>query len=154
MFLGVHTHMREETLKLFGFYTVDEKRIFEKIITVNKVGPKLALTILSGMPPADLMIAIDSNDVSKLSTIPGIGRKTAERLILEMRDKLSGLSLGFSLIEDPVTRNGLFDDALSALMNLGYKKNSADQALKKVCAKGEKESSLESLIKESLNLLS
>lgn len=154
VFLGIHTHMREEALKLFGFYTTDEKKIFEKIITVNKVGPKLALTILSGMPPADLMTAIDSNDVGKLSTIPGIGRKTAERLILEMRDKLSGLSLGFSLTEDSATRNGLFDDALSALMNLGYKKNSADQALKKVCAKGEKESSLESLIKESLNLLS
>jgi len=154
VFLGIHTHMREEALKLFGFYTVDEKRIFEKIITVNKVGPKLALTILSGMPPADLMIAIDSNDVGKLSTIPGIGRKTAERLILEMRDKLAGLSLEFSLTENPVTRNGLFDDALSALMNLGYKKNLAEQALKKVASKEEKESSLESLIKESLNLLS
>ena len=85
--LGIHTHMREEALKLFGFYTANEKKIFEKIITVNKVGPKLALTILSGMPPSDLMTTINSNDVGKLSTIPGIGRKTSERLILEMRDK-------------------------------------------------------------------
>ena len=106
------------------------------------------------MPPNDLLTAIDSNDVGKLSTIPGIGRKTAERLILEMRDKLAGLSLEFSLTEDPVTRNGLFDDALSALMNLGYKKNPAEQALKKACRKGEKEDSLAGLIKESLNLLS
>ena len=152
--LGIHTHMREEALKLFGFYTVDEKKIFEKIITVSKVGPKLALTILSGMPPADLMTAIDSNDVGKLSSIPGIGRKTAERLILEMRDKLAGLSLEFPPTEDFLTGNGLFDDALSALTNLGYKKNQAEQTLKKVCGKGEKESSLENIIKESLNLLS
>ena len=152
--LGIHTHMREEAIKLFGFYTLDEKRIFEKIITVNKVGPKLALTILSGMPPADLLTAIDSNDVGKLSTIPGIGRKTAERLILEMRDKLAGLPLEFALKKDPLTHNGLFDDALSALMNLGYKKNPAEHALNKVYGKNEKKSSLESLIKESLNLLS
>ena len=154
VFLGIHTHMREETLKLFGFYTPDEKKVFEKIITVNKVGPKLALTILSGMPPNDLLTAIDSNDVGKLSTIPGIGRKTAERLILEMHDKLAGLSLAFPSAKDSVRHSGLVDDALSALMNLGYKKNLAEQALKKVYSKEKKESSLESLIKESLNLLS
>ena len=152
--LGIHTLMREETLKLFGFYTTDEKRIFEKIITVNKVGPKLALTILSGMPPVDLLNAINSNDVGKLSTIPGIGRKTAERLILEMRDKLAEFSLEFILTKDTVKHNGLFDDALSALINLGYKKNQAEQALKKVCGEDGGNSSLESLIKESLNLLS
>ena len=106
------------------------------------------------MSPTDLMVAIDSNDVVKLSNIPGIGRKTAERLILEMHDKLAGLSHGFPHTEDSLTRNGLFDDALSALMNLGYKKNPAELALKKVFGKGKKESSLESLIKESLNLLS
>ena len=152
--LGIHTHMREEALKLFGFYAVDEKRIFEKLITVNKVGPKLALTILSGMPPAEFLSAIDSSDVAKLSTIPGIGRKTAERMILELRDKLAGLSLEFTPTEDSVPHNGLFDDALSALINLGYKKNDAEQTLKKVYAKEEKDSSLESLIKECLNLLS
>jgi Holliday junction DNA helicase RuvA len=152
--LGIHTHMREEALKLFGFYSVDEKRIFEKLITVNKVGPKLALTILSGMPPAEFLSAIDSSDVAKLSTIPGIGRKTAERMILELRDKLAGLSLEFTPTEDSMPHNGLFDDALSALINLGYKKNDAEQTLKKVYAKEEKDSSLESLIKECLNLLS
>lgn len=154
VFIGIHTHIREETLKLFGFYTIDEKKVFEKIITVNKVGPKLALTILSGMPPAELLNAINSNDVGKLSTIPGIGRKTAERLILEIRDKLAGLSLEFALTENLVTHNGRFEDALSALINLGYKKSQAEQTLKKVFGKEEKESSLESLIKESLNLLS
>ena len=146
--------MREESLKLFGFYTSDEKKIFEKLITINKVGPKLALTILSGMPPAELFRTIDSNDTGKLSTIPGIGRKTAERLILEMRDKMDGLSLEFASTKDSIPQNGLFDDALSALVNLGYKKSQAEQTLKKVCGEGEIESSIEDLIKKSLNMLS
>ena len=154
VFLDIHTHMREESLKLFGFYTSDEKKIFEKLITINKVGPKLALTILSGMPPAELFRTIDSNDTGKLSTIPGIGHKTAERLILEMRDKMDGLSLEFASTKDSIPQNGLFDDALSALVNLGYKKSQAEQTLKKVCGEGEIESSIEDLIKKSLNLLS
>ena len=154
VFLDIHTHMREESLKLFGFYTSDEKTIFEKLITINKVGPKLALTILSGMPPAELFRTIDSNDTGKLSTIPGIGRKTAERLILEMRDKMDGLFLEFASTKDSIPQNGLFDDALSALVNLGYKKSQAEQTLKKVCGEGEIESSIEDLIKKSLNLLS
>jgi Holliday junction DNA helicase RuvA len=152
--LGIHTHMREEALKLFGFYTIDEKVIFEKLITINKVGPKLALTILSGMPPADILSTINSNDIIKLSTIPGIGRKTAERLILEMRDKLDGLSLDFIATKDPGPEKGLFDDALSALVNLGYKKSQAELALKKVYAESAEDNSIENLIKDSLNLLS
>ena len=152
--LGIHTHMREEALKLFGFYTIDEKVIFEKLITINKVGPKLALTILSGMPPADILSTINSNDIIKLSTIPGIGRKTAERLILEMRDKLDGLSLDFVATKDPGPEKGLFDDALSALVNLGYKKSQAELALKKVYAESAEDNSIENLIKDSLNLLS
>jgi len=152
--LGIHTHMREEALKLFGFYTIDEKIIFEKLITINKVGPKLALTILSGMPPADILSTINSNDIVKLSTIPGIGRKTAERLILEMRDKLDGLSLDFVATKDPGPEKELFDDALSALVNLGYKKSQAELALKKVYAESAEDNSIENLIKDSLNLLS
>ena len=152
--LGIHTHMREEALKLFGFYTIDEKIIFEKLITINKVGPKLALTILSGMPPADILSTINSNDIIKLSTIPGIGRKTAERLILEMRDKLDGLSLDFVATKNPGPEKGLFDDALSALVNLGYKKSQAELALKKVYAESAEDNSIENLIKDSLNLLS
>ena len=152
--LGIHTHMREEALKLFGFYTIDEKIIFEKLITINKVGPKLALTILSGMPPADILSTINSNDIVKLSTIPGIGRKTAERLILEMRDKLDGLSLDFVATKNPSPEKGLFDDALSALVNLGYKKSQAELALKKVYAESAEYNSIENLIKDSLNLVS
>ena len=154
VFLDIHTHMREESLKLFGFYTTDEKRIFEKLIAINKVGPKLALTILSGMSPAELFTAIDSNDIGQLSTIPGIGRKTAERLILEMRDKMDGISLDSDIKKDSIPQNGLFDDALSALVNLGYKKNQAEQTLKKVYPEGEVGDSIEDIIKKSLNLLS
>ena len=154
VFLDIHTHMREESLKLFGFYTTDEKRIFEKLIAINKVGPKLALTILSGMSPAELFTTIDSNDIGKLSTIPGIGRKTAERLILEMRDRMDGISLDSDIKKDSIPQNGLFDDALSALINLGYKKNQAEQTLKKVYPEGEVGESIEDIIKKSLNLLS
>ena len=154
VFLDIHTHMREESLKLFGFYTTDEKRIFEKLIAINKVGPKLALTILSGMSPAELFTTIDSNDIGKLSTIPGIGRKTAERLILEMRDRMDGISLDSDIKKDSIPQNGLFDDALSALVNLGYKKNQAEQTLKKVYPEREVGDSIEDIIKKSLNLLS
>jgi Holliday junction DNA helicase RuvA len=154
VFLDIHTHMREESLKLFGFYTTDEKRIFEKLIAINKVGPKLALTILSGMSPAELFTTIDSNDIGKLSTIPGIGRKTAERLILEMRDKMDGISLDSEIKQDSIPQNGLFKDALSALVNLGYKKNQAEQTLKKAYPEGESGESIEDIIKKSLNLLS
>ncbi|HIF02613.1 MAG TPA: Holliday junction branch migration protein RuvA [Nitrospinaceae bacterium] len=154
VFLDIYTHVREESLKLFGFYTIDEKKIFEKLISINKVGPKLALTILSGMSPIELFTTIDSNDVEKLSTIPGIGSKTAARLILEMRDKMGELTLDSEITNDSISQNVLFDDALSALVNLGYKKSQAEQALKKVCPEGEPEDSIEDLIKKSLNLLS
>ena len=106
------------------------------------------------MPPADILSTIDSNDIVKLSTIPGIGRKTAERLILEMRDKLDGLSLDFVAKKGPGPEKGLFDDALSALVNLGYKKSQAEQTLKKVYAEKVGDTSIENLIKDSLNLLS
>ncbi len=153
--LNIHTHLREAALKLFGFYTEEELKIFEQLITINKVGPKLAVTILSGMSPADLLSAINSSDVGKLNTIPGIGRKMAERLTLEMRGKLANISREFAAkTEDSVPRNGLFDDALSALVNLGYKKNEVEKTLKSIYSQGQQKVSLENLIKKSLNLLS
>ena len=154
VFLDIYTHVREESLKLFGFYTIDEKKIFEKLISINKVGPKLALTILSGMSPVELFTTIDSNNIERLNTIPGIGSKTAARLILEMRDKMGQLALDSEITNGSISQNVLFDDALSALVNLGYKKSQAEQALKKVWPEGEPEDSIEDLIKKSLNLLS
>jgi len=155
VFLKIHTHVREDAFKLFGFLTDEEQMIFEKLISISKVGPKLALSILSGMPPVDLMRAIMENDVAKISTIPGVGKKTAERLALELKDKLADITIEFSSDSDrPVTSVGVLDDAVSALVNLGYKKQQAEKALKSVWEKNGKNSSLEDLIKESLNVLS
>lgn len=151
--LRIHTRVREDDLKLFGFLTEEEQAIFEKLITINKVGPKLALGILSGMSPADLLSAVMSNDAARLSSIPGVGKKTAERLALEMKDKLADLALDMEHQPDVGSPDGFYEDALSALVNLGYKKPQAEKALQSAYNENGKESSLEDLIKESLNNL-
>ena len=137
----------------FGFLTEEEQAIFEKLITINKVGPKLALGILSGMSPENLLTAIMSNDATRLSAIPGVGKKTAERLTLEMKDKLSDLTFEMEHQLDSEAPEGFYEDALSALVNLGYKKSQAEKSLKSAYNKIGKDSSLEDLIKESLNNL-
>tara|TARA_Y100001934_G_C12275733_1_gene737281 strand:- start:794 stop:1387 length:594 start_codon:yes stop_codon:yes gene_type:complete len=151
--LLIHTRVREDELKLFGFLTEEEQTTFEKLITINKVGPKLALGILSGMSTTDLLCAVMNNDSARLSSIPGVGKKTAERLALEMKDKLSDLALEMKHTSANESPRGFYEDALSALTNLGYKKPQAEKALKTAYNKNEKNSSLESLIKESLNNL-
>ena len=151
--LHIHTRVREDELKLFGFLTEEEQTIFEKLITINKVGPKLALGILSGMSPANLLTAVMSNDAARLSAIPGVGKKTAERLTLEMKDKLSDLTFGIEHQPDAESPGGSYEDALSALVNLGYKRPQAEKSLKSAYNKMGKDSSLEDLIKESLNNL-
>ena len=151
--LRIHTRVREDELKLFGFLTEEEQTIFEKLITINKVGPKLALGILSGMSPADLLKAITNNDAARLSAIPGVGKKTAERLALEMKDKLSDLALEMEHQPSSSSPEGFYEDALSALVNLGYKKPQAEKALKSAYNTNGQDSLLEDLIKESLNNL-
>ena len=151
--LHIHTRVREDELKLFGFLTEEEQTIFEKLITINKVGPKLALGILSGMSPENLLTAIMNNDAARLSAIPGVGKKTAERLTLEMKDKLSDLTFEMEHQLDSEAPEGFYEDALSALVNLGYKKPQAEKSLKSAYNKIGKSSSLEELIKESLNNL-
>ena len=151
--LRIHTRVREDELKLFGFLTEEEQTIFEKLITINKVGPKLALGILSGMSPDDLLTAIINNDAARLSAIPGVGKKTAERLALEMKDKLSDLALEMEHQPYPSSPGGFYEDALSALVNLGYKKPQAEKALKSAYNTNGQDSLLEDLIKESLNNL-
>lgn len=152
--LKIHTHMSEQALKLFGFLTPEELTLFETLIGVNKVGPKLALAILSGMSPVDLTVAIQNNDIARLNKIPGVGRKTAERLIIEIRDKLPKLETTPESNTESCEGNADMDDALSALVNLGYKKPEAEKALKLLSGKDKETLSLEELIKESLNLLS
>lgn len=151
--LRIHTRVREDALKLFGFLTEEEQTIFQKLITINKVGPSLALGILSGMSPVDLVSAVMSNDAAKLSTIPGIGKKTAERLTLEMKDKLADIALKMDQRSETMPRGTFYNDALSALCNLGYKKPEAEKALKTIYNQNGKDASLEDLIKESLNIL-
>ena len=151
--LRVHTRVREDELKLFGFLTEEEQTIFQKLITINKVGPRLALGILSGMSPADLFSAVMNNNIARLSTIPGVGKKTAERLTLEMKDKLADLALAMDHQPESARAEGFYDDALSALVNLGYKKPEAEKALKTIYNQNGKDASLEDLIKESLNIL-
>lgn len=151
--LKIHTRVREDELKLFGFLTEEEQTIFQKLITINKVGPRLALGILSGMSPEDLLSAVMNNDAAKLSTIPGVGKKTAERLTMEMKDKLADMALANEHQPNAAPSQGFYDDALSALCNLGYKKPEAEKALKTIFNQNGKDASLEELIKESLNIL-
>ena len=151
--LRIYTHLREEALKLFGFATEDEQGLFEKLIGVSKVGPKLALTILSGLNAGELVMAVTNHDIDKLSGIPGIGRKTAERLALEMKDKLANFSADMESSLPTNHKPGIYEDALSALINLGYKKPAAEKALKSIAGQNGKAEDLETLIKESLNAL-
>ncbi|NIQ01179.1 MAG: Holliday junction branch migration protein RuvA [Nitrospinaceae bacterium] len=151
--LHIHTHLREDSLKLFGFLSADDKRIFEALIRISKVGPKMALAILSGMTTQDLTQAVFNHDISRLSAVPGVGRKTAERLALELKDKLSEMNLEPAAASGTEPAGGLQEDAVSALVNLGYKKAQAEQALKKVW-RDDPKPTLEELIKDSLNRLS
>lgn len=142
VFLHIYTHVREDSLQLFGFLSEEEKRIFITLLGISGVGPKMALNILSGISHDDFLIAIEKEDVAMLCRIPGLGKKTAHRLILELREKLpSALTI----------KDKLFDDTLSALINLGYKKPVAQQHLEKVYKQGFK--NIESLLKEALKQL-
>jgi Holliday junction DNA helicase RuvA len=147
--LHIHTHVREDALALYGFLRAAEKVLFEKLITVSGIGPKLAITILSGMPADEMVGAIRGNDVGKLTRIPGIGRKTAERMVLELRDKLQ------TFAETPVAQpaSAIEEDVLSALVNLGYQRASAQQALARVSGNG-KSGSFDVLFREALAGLS
>jgi len=124
--LHIHTHVREDAFELYGFWTEREKLLFEKLIAVSGIGPKLARVILSGMAPTDLLAALSSGDTPRLSTIPGIGKKTAERMVLELRDKVQELAA--DLPESPISSSD-DDDLVTALINLGYRENSARRAV-------------------------
>jgi len=122
----VHTHVREDALALFGFLRAQEKQLFEKLLSVSGIGPKLAITILSGMPADTMVAAIKGNNVAALTRIPGIGKKTAERMVLELRDKLDafGVEAQAAAAISPVE-----EDVISALLNLGYQRAIAERAL-------------------------
>jgi holliday junction DNA helicase RuvA len=149
--LFVHTHVREDALALYGFLRSSEKLLFEKLITVSGIGPKLAITILSGMAADEMVGAIRGNDVARLTRIPGIGKKTAERMVLELRDKLP--QAGPIAVPAAPPISAIEEDVLSALANLGYQRPAAEKALS-VATKNAKGGSFDTLFREVLGNLS
>ena len=123
--LHIFTHLRDDGLSLFGFWTEGEKHLFEKLLGVGGIGPKLARVILSGMAPKDLLDALGAGDVARLSSIPGVGKKTAQRMVLELKDKVAELAVG----EPAAPPAAADDDLVSALVNLGYKESLAERAV-------------------------
>jgi holliday junction DNA helicase RuvA len=144
----VHTHVREDSIALFGFLRPAEKHLFERLISVSGIGPKLAITILSGMPADEMVGAIRGNDVARLTRIPGIGKKTAERMVLELRDKLQD----FGAAATAAPASPIEEDVLSALVNLGYQRPAAERALAKM-GNGNRQS-FEAMFREALAALS
>jgi Holliday junction DNA helicase RuvA len=122
----IHTHVREDALALFGFLRPMEKQLFEKLLSVSGIGPKLAITILSGMQTDAMVAAIQGNNVSALTRIPGIGKKTAERMVLELRDKLDGFGVSAEAV---AAASPVEEDVISALVNLGYQRPLAEKAM-------------------------
>ncbi len=149
--LFIHTHVREDALALYGFLRSSEKLLFEKLITVSGIGPKLAITILSGMAADEMVRAIRGNDVARLTRIPGIGKKTAERMVLELRDKLP--EAGPIVAPAAPSMSAVEEDVLSALANLGYQRVAAEKALA-LATKNGKGGSFDSLFREALAALS
>jgi Holliday junction DNA helicase RuvA len=148
--LHIHTHVREDQISLYGFMRPAEKTLFEKLLIVSGIGPKLAITILSGMAAHEMTSAIRGNDVAKLTRIPGIGKKTAERMVLELRDKLPKSEAESTA---PATITPVEEDVLSALMNLGYQRPVAEKALASANRNGEHKS-FEVIFREALSALS
>lgn len=149
--LRVHTHVREDALALFGFLTQDEKSLFEKLIAVSNIGPSLAIKVLSGMAIGELIDGIRRGEVEKLVRIPGVGRKTAERMVLELRDKLTS-PLGEGVPEAAPALSTVEEDVMSALLNLGCARPAAEAAVRKARAAGAP-TEFEPLFRRSLELV-
>ena len=149
--LEIHTHMRESSLELFGFVKLEEKALFTQLLAVSGVGPRMALTILSGIPTDDLVTALAEGDVKRLVGIPGIGKRTAERLIVDLQDKVAGLALGASRKAAAAPPEPA-DEAVSALVNLGYRQAEAEDAVRRAAHDGAGD--LADVIREALRMLS
>jgi Holliday junction DNA helicase RuvA len=145
--LRIHTRVQDDALELFGFADQDEKEVFLQLLTIPRIGPRMALNILSGISPEELRQALALRDVKRLASIPGVGRKSAERITLELKDRLTAGQAA----RPAASRDRERQDALSALLNLGYSKNLADKALDKAYAQGAH--TLEDLLRQSLKHL-
>jgi Holliday junction DNA helicase RuvA len=154
--LHVHTNVKQDAINLFGFYTVQERDLFQLMISVSGIGPKMSMNILSGISAQDLLRAISSGNVGKLVNIPGVGKKMAERLILELKEKV----IKKMMMEKMPAADGqhqadeiIIEDVLSALVNLGYKSNVARDALDKALRASEEELGMDQLLKKTLKNL-
>jgi Holliday junction DNA helicase RuvA len=136
--LRIYTHVREDALQLYGFLTPLEEQLFERLISISGIGPKLGIAVLSGIEPAELVSAIQRGDVTRLTGIPGVGKKTAERIVLELKDRLAQMSAAPAITSAGVPiGDRLRDDLLSALQNLGYHRPLAEKAVDATLAKAE-----------------
>jgi Holliday junction DNA helicase RuvA len=153
--LHIHTHVREDALQLYGFQAQEEKALFVRLMGVAGIGPRLAVNILSGISPAELAECLGQGNLARLISIPGVGRKTAERIMVEMRDKLPALAADrdIALSVKSAADEAVMNDAISALVNLGYKKGVARKAIDEALERLEGEINLEGLLKESLRAL-
>jgi len=149
--LYIYTHVREDSLALYGFKTHDEKVLFTKLLKVNGIGPRLALSILSGVPPHDFVQAVASEDLARLNAIPGVGKKTAERIIIDLKDKLQSANFLQMPTAGKTKNAALYDDALSALVNLGYNRVQAERTLGKIGL--QEKTSVTHIIKDALKEL-
>ena len=158
--LRVYTHVREDALQLYGFKTLRERELFMRLISVSGIGPKLGITLLSGMSADEMIASIRTNNLARLTLIPGVGRKTAERLVMELRDKVASLSSaeleeelgGQSAIGVPITEDSMRSDVLSALLNLGYQRGSAEKAVTAALDEGG-DITMELILRRSLRKL-
>jgi Holliday junction DNA helicase RuvA len=154
----IYTHVREDAIALYGFLTQNERELFTLLLGVSGIGPKLAMTILSGLSPQQLIQSVQNEDLAKLSSISGIGKKTAGRMLLELKEKISALAGEYqnreqgSGLKEPEWKNSKLDEVLSALVNLGYNRQVIKPRVETVC-KESPALTLEGLIKESLKLL-
>ena len=154
--LRIYTHVREDAIQLYGFKTRRERDLYLRLISVQGVGARSGITMLSGMGADEIIMAIRTDNVARLTLIPGVGRKTAERLVIELRDKVGELALEASGDTEAsgtaFTADAAFEDALSALINLGYQRSAAEKALKAAAMDGT-EPSVQKLLRRSLQLL-
>lgn len=152
--LRIHTHVREEALQLYGFLTAIEQQLFERLIAISGIGPKLAVAVLSGIEPRDLVAAVQRGDVARLTGIPGVGRKTAERIVLELKDRVAHLAVPADEGGPVPATSGerLRDDVLSALQNLGYHRPLAEKAVDSTLSSAG-ESGFEQALKAALREL-
>lgn len=152
--LRVHTHVREDQLALFGFVTVLELTVFERLLSISGIGPKLALAVLSGIEPGELITALQRNDVARLTRIPGVGKKTAERIILELRDRLpKAMEAVATGAAPPAPVDELRDDLTSTLINLGYHRQAIDKAIDRLL-KDKPDADFQDILRAALKDLS